>query len=114
MNQLHALPAVSVDEAALAAADGALLLDVREYEEWMSGHAPTARPHPDERPPLPSRRARPAPAHRLHLPIGNRSSRVTAWLLQQGFDAVNMTGGMYPVGQLRPPDGRTTPAIPAS
>ena len=25
---------------------------------------------------------------------GNRSARVTAWLRQQGFDAINMTGGM--------------------
>ena len=26
---------------------------------------------------------------------GNRSARVTAWLREQGFDAFNMTGGMY-------------------
>jgi rhodanese-related sulfurtransferase len=26
---------------------------------------------------------------------GYRSSRVTSWLRQQGFDAVNMSGGMY-------------------
>ena len=25
---------------------------------------------------------------------GNRSGKVTAWLLNKGFDAVNMTGGM--------------------
>lgn len=35
------LPSIDVDAAASAPAD-TVLLDVREYEEWMSGHAPNA------------------------------------------------------------------------
>ena len=89
------IPAIDVTAANAAATVGAaILLDVREDEEWRFGHAPDA----------------------LHIPMGslvarvgeldgskqiicvcrsgNRSSQVTAWLVQQGFDAVNMTGGM--------------------
>ncbi|MDP2289582.1 MAG: rhodanese-like domain-containing protein [Actinomycetota bacterium] len=95
MNQLDALPTVSVDDAALAAAGGAVLLDVREYEEWMSGHAPTAIHIPMND--LPSRVGELDRTRRIVCICrsGNRSGRVTAWLLQQGFDAVNMAGGMF-------------------
>jgi rhodanese-related sulfurtransferase len=86
------LPSIDVETA--AASTDALLLDVREFQEWMAGRAPSA----------------------IHIPMGeivdrlgeidrsrrvvcicrsgNRSSRVTQYLLDQGFDAVNMTGGM--------------------
>ena len=86
------LPAIDAESA--AAETGAVLVDVRERDEWIRGHAPAA----------------------LHIPMsefvdrvgeldsslriicvcrsGNRSGQVTAWLLQNGFDAVNLTGGM--------------------
>jgi rhodanese-related sulfurtransferase len=74
--------------------EGVLLLDVREDDEWVAGHAPSA----------------------LHIPMsqiagrldelpqddnlfvicrsGGRSARVTAYLNSNGWDAVNVAGGM--------------------
>ena len=82
------IPAASVPE-------GAWLLDVREDDEWVAGHAPEAVfiPMGD------------LPSQMEELPIGdeplaivcrsgNRSGRVVAWLAQQGIDAVNVAGGM--------------------
>lgn len=76
-----------------AVAEGAALLDVREDDEWEAGHAPGA----------------------LHIPLGQltgrlgelpegeivvvcrsggRSARAVAWLNQNGFETVNLDGGM--------------------
>ena len=86
------IPAVDVESA--AAASDVVILDVREYEEWMSGRAPTAVHIP-----MSELTARVDEIDRTKRVIcvcrsGNRSARVTAWLRQQGFDAINMTGGM--------------------
>ncbi|GGR82498.1 sulfurtransferase [Streptomyces aureoverticillatus] len=88
------MPTVGVDELS----DGDFLLDVREDDEWQAGHAAGA----------------------LHIPMsdfvsrygeltevapqdgrinvicrsGGRSAQVTAYLAQQGLDAVNVEGGM--------------------
>ena len=91
-NAPAALPAITVGEAANK--PNSVLLDVREDDEWGAGHAPKA----------------------LHIAMqsiaehvgeldrdrqvicvcrsGSRSARVTAWLIAEGFDAINMTGGM--------------------
>jgi DMSO/TMAO reductase YedYZ molybdopterin-dependent catalytic subunit/rhodanese-related sulfurtransferase/glyoxylase-like metal-dependent hydrolase (beta-lactamase superfamily II) len=73
---------------------GALLLDVREPDEWCTQHAPTAML-------LPTGRVR---ARQDELPrdrrivvvcrSGGRSAAVTASLRRSGFDAVNLAGGM--------------------
>lgn len=94
MNGLEALPACTPAEAAQALRDGAFLLDVREYEEWMAGHVDGATHVPMQQ----------VPAHLAEVPTdrtvvcicrsGNRSGQVTAFLRQQGVDAVNMSGGM--------------------
>ena len=91
VNIVNGVPTIDIDEAV---ADGdSLLLDVREYQEWMAGHV----------------------AHAVHVPMGevvervgelphdrrivcicrsgNRSARVAGWLVQQGYDAVNLAGG---------------------
>ncbi|MHB8438120.1 MAG: rhodanese-like domain-containing protein [Acidimicrobiales bacterium] len=74
--------------------DGAIVLDVREHDEWEAGHIPGA----------------------LHLPVGhlekgfatlprdrrivvvcrsgNRSAMATTFLVRSGSDAVNLGGGM--------------------
>ena len=84
------VPTTSVDQVP---AD-AVLLDVREDDEWAAGHAP----------------------HAIHIPLGElaerigevpqdgdvyvvcrmggRSARATAHLNQSGWDAVNVAGGM--------------------
>jgi rhodanese-related sulfurtransferase len=71
-----------------------VLLDVREAEEWRFGHAPTAM-HLAMRK-LQARVGEIDQAKRIVCICrsGNRSSKVTAFLLHQGFSAVNMTGGM--------------------
>ena len=84
------VPTTSVDQVP---AD-AVLLDVREDDEWEAGHAPQA----------------------IHIPLGElaervgevpqdgdvyvvcraggRSARATMYLNQNGWDAVNVAGGM--------------------
>ncbi len=73
--------------------DDAVLVDVREVDEWQAGHAPGA----------------------IHIPLGEvvsrvgelpqgdvyvvcrsggRSGRAVAWLRENGFDAINVGGGM--------------------
>jgi rhodanese-related sulfurtransferase len=64
---------------------GAVLLDVRENDEWTAGHAQRL----DE---LAS--ALPERPVRVVCRSGGRSARVTAYLTQAGWDAVNVEGGM--------------------
>ncbi|MEO8693183.1 MAG: rhodanese-like domain-containing protein [Acidimicrobiales bacterium] len=93
MERSNSLPAVGVDTASMTVAD-ILLLDVREDDEWARGHAPTAVHIPMSD--VPTRVGELDRARRIVCACrsGNRSGRVTAWLRQHGFDAVNMTGGM--------------------
>jgi rhodanese-related sulfurtransferase len=88
---LTALPSIDADGAAVA---DAVLLDVRDYEEWMSGHAPTAVHIPMSQ--LVERVEELDRTQRIICICrsGNRSAQVTTWLREQGFDALNMTGGM--------------------
>ena len=93
MPTLDAVPSIDVDTAA-AIGDRSVLLDVRENQEWMGGHAPTAVHIPMSELP-----ARVDELDRTQTIVcvcrsGNRSARVTAWLCAQGFDARNLTGGM--------------------
>ena len=86
------LPAIDVHHAA-ADAD-ALWLDVREDDEWEAGHAPSAV-HIAMRD-LPDHLDEFGDGRRIVVICrsGNRSGKVTAWLINHGIDAVNMTGGM--------------------
>jgi rhodanese-related sulfurtransferase len=91
MSSQSNVPVVTVSELP----DDAVMVDVREQNEWDAGHAPEAVfiPMGD------------LPSQIEELPIGdgplavvcrsgNRSGRVVAWLSQQGIDAVNVAGGM--------------------
>jgi rhodanese-related sulfurtransferase len=83
------VPAVTVTEVPA----GATLLDVREDDEWVAGHAPDAVHVPmsqflsrlDEVPEGPLA---------VVCRVGGRSAQVTAYLLGQGREAVNVHGGM--------------------
>ena len=85
---------VDVAEAAHLAREGALLLDVRQDDEWDAGHAPDARHVP----------LADLPDHLDSLDVdrsivcvcrsGGRSARATAFLIEQGFNVVNLAGGM--------------------
>ena len=87
--------AVDVREASRRQADGALLIDVRQPDEWNAGHAPNARLIPLGS--LASRLAE-IPRDREVLLIcrsGNRSGTAQRQLLQAGYEHVyNVTGGM--------------------
>jgi rhodanese-related sulfurtransferase len=76
----------------------AVLLDVRELDEWAAGHIAGAVHVPMNQ--VPSRLAQAPdtlPAERpvvVVCKVGGRSAQVTAWLRQHGYDAVNLDGGM--------------------
>ncbi|HEV2427965.1 MAG TPA: rhodanese-like domain-containing protein [Acidimicrobiales bacterium] len=75
-------------------AAGALLLDVRDDVEWSAGRAPVARHVVLAE--LPDRFGELDPATRVVCVCrsGGRSQRATAFLLDRGYDAVNLEGGM--------------------
>jgi len=86
--------ALTATEAQQAVTDGALLLDVRELQEWRAGHAPKAR-H------LVLGQLR---DHLAELPAdtqivtvcrsGRRSAMAAKLLTRHGYTASNLTGGM--------------------
>lgn len=94
------ISAMTTPVPAIVVADlsgSAVLLDVRENDEWAAGHAPTAVHVPmgqvaqrlDEL-------ATVFPDRPVHVVCrsGGRSARVTAYLKQAGWEAVNVEGGM--------------------
>lgn len=88
----HPLPELSVQQAAARADQDAVLLDVREDDEWDAGHAPGA-----VHVPLSGFDASAVPPDRPVIAVcrvGSRSAQVTAALRPRGLDVVNMAGGM--------------------
>jgi rhodanese-related sulfurtransferase len=87
-------PEVTVDVARARAAEGAVVLDVREPDEWRAGHVEDSlwipmrevgtRQHeiPDDRPLVVICRS------------GARSGKIVTALVQAGYDAVNVGGGL--------------------
>lgn len=88
------VPTASVSEMP---SDGLVLLDVRESDEWQAGHAPEAlhiplrdvparmdelADYPDDRPVY------------VVCRTGGRSAQATAFLNANGYEAVNVAGGM--------------------
>ncbi|HJT02456.1 MAG TPA: rhodanese-like domain-containing protein [Pseudonocardiaceae bacterium] len=89
-------PAVPACLVAELPAD-AVLLDVRENDEWAAGHAPGAVHVPMGQ--VTQRleeidAALPGRPVRVVCRTGARSARVTAYLRQAGWEAVNVDGGM--------------------
>ncbi|ASO17750.1 Thiosulfate sulfurtransferase GlpE [Actinoalloteichus hoggarensis] len=71
-----------------------VLLDVREDDEWQAGHAPDALHIPLGE--LGARLGELPTDHDVFVVCrsGGRSARATAYLNQNGWDAVNVDGGM--------------------
>jgi rhodanese-related sulfurtransferase len=92
--QPFAVPTVDVS----ALPPDAVLLDVREDEEWAAGHIAGAVHVPMMT--LPQRlEYDPGPITPENdivvvCKMGGRSAQVTAWLRRQGYPAVNLAGGM--------------------
>ncbi|WP_405584265.1 rhodanese-like domain-containing protein [Streptomyces sp. NBC_01190] len=84
------LPAV---DATAVPAD-AILLDVRENDEWAAGHAEGAVHIPMNE--IVARMGDVPEGGRVHVVcrVGGRSAQVTQYLIGQGVDAVNVSGGM--------------------
>lgn len=77
---------------------GALLLDCREDGEWDAGHIDGAVHIPMSE--IPARlkygpgELQPERHVVVICKVGSRSAHVAAWLNNNGFDAVNLEGGM--------------------
>lgn len=70
------------------------ILDVREPDEWMSGHIPFARHIPLAQ--IPDRRNE-IDNNKEYVVVcrsGNRSARACEYLSAHGFRVINMAGGM--------------------
>ena len=86
------------DVSVTALADDAVVLDIREQDEWDAGHAPNAVHIPMGD--LPARVDELAPFLDRDEPLvvtcrsGGRVMRVLPWLAQQGYDVANLEGGM--------------------
>jgi len=71
-----------------------ILLDVREDDEWLRGHAPGAQHIPMGD--IPSRMAEIDADATLYVicHAGGRSMKVAQYLARNGYEPVNVTGGM--------------------
>jgi rhodanese-related sulfurtransferase len=88
------VPEIELEQFAVArAGDGALVVDVREPEEFRGGHVPHARPLPMAE--LPWRIAE-LPTDRPVYVVcrsGRRSARAAAWLRSRRVEAYSVRGG---------------------
>ena len=103
-------PGVSVQEAHRLRDDGqAMVLDVRDQEEWDAGHIPDALWVPMQE--VEARRDELPTARRIITVCrsGKRSGKVAAQLREQGYEADNIEGGMQAWDEadlpMEPPDG---------
>lgn len=83
---------VGPEAAVRLLAEGALLLDVRDPDEWAVGHSPTA-----QHVPLADLTADVLPAGRIIVAVcrsGARSARAAEMLSEAGVEVRNLTGGM--------------------
>ena len=89
-----AITEIEADEAAVRAQAGALVLDVREGDEWAAGHVADSVHIPMGE--LGGRLAE-VPADRPIVAVcrsGARSGTVTEALGSRGYDVVNLVGGL--------------------
>ncbi len=94
MSPSSTVPTVTAEEGRELVDAGAVLLDVREADEWTAGHAPEAVFLPQGE--LPARVGE-LPTDCRIVAIcrsGARSGRLTAALVAAGYDVVNLAGGM--------------------
>ncbi|MET3961804.1 rhodanese-related sulfurtransferase [Marmoricola sp. OAE513] len=88
------IPTITIDQVPADLPAGVTLIDVREPVEWAHGHAPDAVHIPMNE--IPERIAEiPQDGQVLVVcKVGGRSGQVVGYLVQNGYDAVNIDGGM--------------------
>lgn len=108
---MNDIPQVQVNDIP----DDAVLLDVREDDEWAAGHAPGAVHIPLSDVPT---RLGELPEVEGALAVvcrsGGRSGRAVQWLQAQGFDVINVDGGMRAwsgAGKPMEADGQDDPTV---
>lgn len=90
---MHHVPTVRVEAVPDPVPEGLPILDVREPVEWEHGHIDGALHIPLSH--LPQRLADlPTEQTLVVCKIGGRSAQAVMWLQQQGYDVVNLDGGM--------------------
>jgi rhodanese-related sulfurtransferase len=74
--------------------ESVVLLDVRENDEWGRGHAAGAQHIPMDE--VPARMAEIDPGATLFVVchLGGRSMRVARYLAHNGYEPINVSGGM--------------------
>ncbi|GAB2473334.1 rhodanese-like domain-containing protein [Jatrophihabitans fulvus] len=110
----HEVPSVGID----GIPDDAVLLDVREDDEWRAGHVDGAVHVPMNSVPqkLSYDPGELTPDARIVVACkaGGRSAQVTAFLRNAGYDAVNLEGGMlawHAAGKPMVTDGDSAPTV---
>ena len=87
------IPTVGVDAVPYPLPDGFAVLDVREPVEWAHGHIDGAVHIPLMD--LPERLAEVSGGQTLVVcRVGGRSAQAAQYLLEQGYNVVNLDGGM--------------------
>jgi len=88
------VPEIDVDELARQDALGAVIIDVREDDEWRNGHLANARHIPLST--LPDRLAELPTDQQFFVicALGGRSAQAVQFLRSESLDAVNVYGGM--------------------
>lgn len=87
------VPTVAISGVPDPLPPGLHVLDVREDDEWAGGHIAEARHIPLME--LPARLAEvPSGQILVVCKVGGRSAQATGYLVSNGYDAVNLDGGM--------------------
>jgi rhodanese-related sulfurtransferase len=87
------IPTVHLDQVPDPLPEGLVVLDVREPVEWEHAHIEGAVHIPMSLVPVRFNEL-PEGQTLVVCKVGGRSAQVTAWLQQNGVDAVNLAGGM--------------------
>ncbi len=107
------IPTVSIDGVPDPLPDSLVVLDVREHHEWEAGHIDGAIHIPMME--LTDRIGELPDAQTLVVcKVGARSAQVAGYLAQQGYDAVNLAGGLYDwqsAGRALVSESGTTPYV---
>ena len=88
-------PQVSALDALSLLTGEAVLIDVREMDEWQAGHAPMATHVPMSQLGAAAAQLSEHPRLIVICRSGRRSDQVVGALVKAGYDAINLDGGMH-------------------